>query len=387
MIRRGFLVLLVASAVGALVVLDPRSRGGGGASAEPLAAPALLPDTAAAVRADSAWIRRAIRGDGAIATGTDHRLVWPYLANFAAMGLARGHLAGDAFAADAAWRWLEWYQAHQDASGYVTDYKAVGGALRSTGTMDSTDAYAGTYLLAVHDTYAATRDRARLERVRHGVGRAVDAILSTQDADGLTWARPDFRVKYLMDQAEVYAGLRAAVELGMELGDRSLVRRAGRAAYRVYAGVRHLWNPATASYDWAVHEDGSRTATDWSVLFPDALQQVWAVAFGLEDGGRGPALVDRFVSAQPAWSDPDAVVHGRDGEPRDVRYRVPAAWAMARVGLDVAAPVASIRRAAAESDRSWPYTTADAGQLVVLSSPGLSVHPRWGGLSQRLPAR
>jgi len=46
------------------------------------------------------------------------------------------------------------------------------------------------------------------------------------DADGLTWAKPSWHVKYLMDQAEVYAGLVAAIdaELATETNRSSAAR-------------------------------------------------------------------------------------------------------------------------------------------------------------------
>ena len=50
-----------------------------------------------------------------------------------------------------------------------------------------------------------------------GIARALGAIEATQDADGLTWAKPGYPVKYLVDQSETYAGLVAAGELGRML--------------------------------------------------------------------------------------------------------------------------------------------------------------------------
>ncbi len=330
-----------------------------------------LPEPAGAdVADDAAWILQTVRPDGALATNPDQRLVWPYLANQAAWGLARAAAAGNQAAAAAGWGWLDWYQAHQDANGYVTDYEVRGGVLVSTGDRDSTDAYAGTYLVAVRDMYAATGDRARLESLRTGIEGAVQAIESTQDVDGLTWATPEWHVKYLMDNAETYAGLVAAAEVADVLGDQPLAVRAAEDARRMRAGVDGLWNPTTGAYDWAVHGGGGRQVNDWSLLYPDALQQVSAVAYGLVDEPRASQILSTFVAAQPGWADPDGTARFADGTGR-TGYWVVAAIALRRAGFGDGGGSASIRAASTAAGREWPFTSAEAGNLVVLDSPEL----------------
>jgi hypothetical protein len=254
-----------------------------------------------------------------------------------------------------------------NAVGFVTDYRIVNTRPVSTGDMDSTDAYAGTFLSAVLETYRATGDLTRLRAIAPALTKAVGAIEATQDADGLTWAKPAWHVKYLMDQAETYAGLRAAASLASTLKDGALARRASADASRLRAGVDALWNASTSSYDWAVHADGARIATNWSVLYSDALQQVWAVAFGLADRTRSVAIMNRFRSSQPAWAQPTATATYTEGR-HVVGYWVPAGWAFARIGdtATAAAGAASIRAAADAAGRAWPFTPSDLGQLIML---------------------
>lgn len=327
-----------------------------------LAAPA----ASASAPDDVSFILATVRADGAIATNPDKRLVWPYLSNFAAMGLAR--VAGtDRRAAEAGWRWAEWYQAHQDVNGFVTDYVEAPSGLRSTGRFDSTDAYAGTYLMAVSDLVDATGDLTRLAGVGTGVRNAVSAIQATQDTDGLTWATPSWRVKYLMDQAETFGGLVAAVHLADLLGDPTLRATAESSATRLRDGVARLWNPATQAYDWAVHGNGARQATRWQLLYPDAMQQAWAVAFGLDPGGHAVEILDRLQREHPGWASPS-------GRSRTDRGMVPtgywavATWALARTGRATSDASVTIRSDAARAGRVWPYTSAVAGQQLVLDS-------------------
>jgi len=349
-----------------------------------LAATALLmapaPAQASAVdeaRADAEWILRAQLPDGAIASQLDQRMIWPYLSNFAAIGLARaGQITADPRYSDAAWRWLSWYRSHQDASGFVSDYQVDAGVASSTGDMDSTDAYAGTFLIAVNAAWQATGDLPRLRELEPGVVAAVAAIEATQTSDGLTWAKPTARVKYLMDQAEAYAGLRAAATLARTLSNAGLESRAATSARRVRAGVQRLWNPRRGAYAWAKHGDGARQQTNWNVLYPDAIQQTWAVAFGLVRGARAEALMRRFAREQPRWDRAGSIARFRrpgGWALRAVGYWAPAAWAFARVGDDRRSRRASgrLRAAALRAGRVWPFTPADAGQLVMLGDrPG-----------------
>jgi hypothetical protein len=366
--KPGVLALVVAGGLAAVLAFATPAAGAG-LTAAPTSVPTAA-RTAPAAASDADWIVIAQRADGAIANYPGGDTVNPYLANFAAQGLARATTAsGTATYASASWRWLEWYQAHMNASGFVTDYRITNGALASTNDMDSTDSYAGTFLSAVNETFGATGDIGQLRSLAPGIAKAVGAIEATQDRDGLTWAKPSYHVKYLMDQAEAYAGLQAAGTIAGVLGDAGLQQRALNDAARIANGVAALWNARTASYDWAVHSDGTHSATDWTVLYPDSLQQVWAVAFGLTDPTRGAALMAHFTSSQPTYAQPTAQAKYAGGT-RPVGYWVPIGWAFARLGQGAAAfaYAAAIRAAAQAVGRAWPFTPGDSGQLVVLDN-------------------
>lgn len=326
-------------------------------------------------RSDADWIMQAQLSDGAIAHHVDKAAIWPYLSSFAAIGLTRAaDVTGNRSYADAAWSWTSWYAAHMDVNGYVTDYRVSGTVETSTGDMDSTDSYAAMYLLAVRNAWISTGDRTKLEAARAGIAKALSAMESTLGADGLTWAKPSWHVKYLMDNAEVYGGLRAAAELARALGDVTLEDRATARANTVKQAVNGLWNASTSSYDWAVHENGARQATNWKVFYPDAAQQMWAVAFGLVEPSRAAALVARFEQEHPAWDLPTATALYDSGA-KPVGYWAPIGWAYQRVGNSTRAATAAlnIRSAALAVNRAWPFTPSDAGQLIVLGNPGRSI--------------
>ena len=331
----------------------------------------------AAASADATWTRGAALPSGAIAVYVDRQRVLPYLGNFAAWGLAvQGGRTRDIVSLRAAWSHLAWYAAAEDASGFVTDYVVdPGGGLTSTGDMDSTDSYAGTFFLAADAAYQASNQvegksaaRARLTALSDGLDGALRAVEATSDADGLTWAKPAWHVKYLMDQAEVYAGLQAATRLFTTLGDPARAARASTGAQHVAGGVSGLWNPSTQAYDWAVHEDGTRVPADLSALYPDAMEQVWAVAFGLVPQKRATTLLARIKALHPELASPDAALPGGDGTER-VGYWTWAAAAWLAVGDRAEANrlLTAIDTAAAAAGRPWPFTTGNAGQVMVVA--------------------
>jgi hypothetical protein len=209
-----------------------------------------------------------------------------------------------------------------------------------------------------------------LKALRPGINGAVAAIESTLTADGLTWAKPDWHVKYLMDEAEVYAGLRSASKLAAALGDNTTAARVSTEASRLKSAVALLWNPTTSSYDWAVHDSGAHTATDWSVFYADALEQMWAVAFGLADS-RAADITTRFGLQHP-YCDAPAATWTANGQTHSVEYWPVAGWAYARAGSTTQASLGgtSIRSAALATARAWPYTPGIAGQLITLLTGG-----------------
>ena len=102
------------------------------------------------------------------------------------------------------------------------DHRIPEGSLISTGEFDSVDGYSGTFQLAALKTWRATDDLHQLRTLLPGITGAVSAIEVCQDSDRLAWAMPSWRVKYLMGQAEGYAGLRAAAGMAQAVGDDAL---------------------------------------------------------------------------------------------------------------------------------------------------------------------
>jgi hypothetical protein len=332
--------------------------------------------TTGSVRADADWIKSMQMSDGAIPVQADQSMIWPYLGSYAAWGLARAaKVTGLNGYANASFNWLSWYAAHQDAQGFVQDFNVSGGVEQPSGHMDSTDATSGVFLSATWATWKLQPKTylPRLSKLKGAIVKAVGAIEATFDSDGLTWALPTWHVKYLMDNAESYGGFRAAAEMAQALGDKTLAARALADAKTLGGGIATLWNDSTQAYDWAKHGNGVRIPTDWTVLYPDSVEQAWAVAYAVTEG-RGAALMAHFASAQPDWDQPTATVSCYDGYvyPCQAGYWPLAGWGSFTAGdpNNGQLGAASIRAAAIAVNRSWPFTSGVDGQLIVLETGG-----------------
>jgi hypothetical protein len=330
--------------------------------------------SAAATTSDATWARGAALPSGALASYVDRTRVVPYLGNFAAWGLAvQGGRTRDKASLRTAWAHLVWYANAEDSSGFVTDYVVNADAtLSSTGDMDSTDSYAGTFLLAADAAYTASANvdgtsaaRTRLTGLAAGLDGALRAIEATTDTDGLTWAKPSWHVKYLMDQAEVYAGLQAAARLFTRLGDRARSARASTGAQHLAVGVAGLWNPSASAYDWAAHDGGGRARADLSVLYPDAMEQVWAVSFGLVPQSRATSLLARIKALHPELASPDAT--SPDGSPVGYWPWAAAAWLAVGDRAEADRLLTAIDSGSATAGRPWPFSSANAGQIMVVA--------------------
>lgn len=307
---------------------------------------------------------------GLIAMNEPQSLCVPYFANLAASGLASATLStGDPRYVQAAWRWLDWYAAHMDGSGFVTDYELRNGVWTSTGDFDSTDAYAATYVTAVRAAYAATGDAGRLAAAWPAVRRATDAMLQTAAPGYLTYAKPGWNLMYAMDNAEVYDAWLAVAELATIHGDATLRARADEWVAGMRVSLARFWNEATQAYDVALADGGIRHAADWTEFYPSVTAQVWMINTGLVPAARASALATGIEQAYPAWDDPNST--GLFNPPEGPQVR-PIGWwpsfadAFTEAGMQARALAGftRMRDAALAGGRVWPYHAGSAGRMI-----------------------
>lgn len=250
--------------------------------------------------------------DGPAAIGTDGKPYYnvsPYSANLAVIGLLQ---SGAPNAPDVAGRWIAWYFAHlsgqsapdgvpynhfyrADGAGETTCVKPGDPALCHYN--DATDSAAATFfsvLWSAHEAHTIT-GRAEVpfrqnpdlmfntpER-KQQVEKLATLVLTLQQRDGLCWAKNNYRVKYLEDNSEVFAGLCALANLERDVfNDPQRATLYHDAAERVCTGIlAELYAPKTGLFRVAKFENGDCPAPNLDTWYPDTQAQLWPVLFGV----------------------------------------------------------------------------------------------------------
>ncbi|MBS3937543.1 MAG: hypothetical protein KGZ50_03065 [Peptococcaceae bacterium] len=243
--------------------------------------------------------------NGIIAQTPEHMISIPYFSNLAAIAMVgdpRGHAPVLSY--------MNWYVTHlnrpdkYNVTGTMYDWKQVDGEWIPTYTYDSADSYAATFLSLALQYTRVTGD---IEWAKDNLESLLDVagvLLELQDIDGLIWAKPRYYVKFLMDNAENYRGLRDAAMLMGYLGREDLALVFDTAAGRVAAGMeKHLWLPDKQVYAWALYGRWWARApgVKW---YPDTVSQIYPVVFGVvaPDSPRARSLYAYLNSHYPEWA-------------------------------------------------------------------------------------
>lgn len=259
-------------------------------------------------------IRNCQLPDGAFAQvspgDNPHAPVWiaPYFANVAALALLAGH-AHTPNPADLARvrRWLDWCAKHQSAEGYWNDFEGAAGSVTNNGRIDAWDSSAALFLQVAGRCRRAGGQPT--EAVSAAVARALACIEKVTDADGLTWAAPAYKIKFLMDNVEVRSGLRATATPTANV-------RADRIAERLSS----FWKPAKHQFAYALHADGTfeggldrpyphGLAQLYGIAWVEACPAAWDAvshAFGPEAGAAAACGAERWLMASVRAGDKDS---------------------------------------------------------------------------------
>lgn len=327
--------------------------------------------------------------------GGQYYRVSPYCANLAVLGMLRTKTPGSINLAD---HWIRWYFAHlnsqsapdgvpyehfylRDGSGETTCVKPGDPFLCHYN--DATDSAAATFfsvLWAANEAGIAKTTLNNVERKKL-VETLAEVVLKLQQPDGLCWAKRDYRVKYLEDNSEVFAGLRDLANLEQDVfkdSESSIFYQ--KAAGRVQQGIfKELYDPKAKLYSVAKFEDGNRHVPDLDQWYPDTQAQSWPHLFGVASPTDPKtravmSAVDAHWSGQkkPDWAaNPEQINKGWI-EAGDA-YAALLAGDTNRVRTYVQA----IKRLKfPKSDHTsgfeWPFTVAEAGWLlqIVTQMPG-----------------
>ena len=311
--------------------------------------------------ATSKWVSQFSQADGALLYTPQQ--IDPYFSNIAAIGMTK-----DSNRMPEVVAWMNWYINHLNwpdkwgLYGTTYNYNVNNGAEVSTDEADSTDSYAATFLTLVWNAWESGDADARSYIA--GLSYQLDVIggvlIQTQQSDGLTWAKPDYQIKYLMDNCEAYRGLRdLASTYEKAFGDTTKAAYYNSAADAMQKGILGMW----MNGKWAVYKDGIGRLAEpkMGTWYADASAQVFPILMGVVTSSdtRAQQAYAALNTAWPGW--PTLSFNGQDAFPWCLI--VDAAAAMGDK-TRVATYIDTIQSKYVKSGFPWPFYNAEAGWFM-----------------------
>ena len=227
----------------------------------------------------------------------------PYFSDFAALAI----LDGNKKYFSNVKKYMDWHFSHLNTS--ATDYNGVDGTIydytvsvsggavigesitindKNQKSYDSTDSYAATFLTVLSKYYEKSGDSAYIVQHYSEITRIIHAMYSTMD-NNLTLAKPDYAVKYLMDNCEVYEGIVAAIHLYEKIltpkfNDASAMLSKLQADKNTVASAieNQMWNGSGRYYEPALFKNGDIAYSfDWNTFYPCATCQIFPITCGV----------------------------------------------------------------------------------------------------------
>lgn len=313
----------------------------------------------------SKWISQFSQPDGAILYAPT--VINPYYANIAAIGMTKDPARMPQVVA-----WMQWYINHLNwpdkwgLYGTTYDYNIVNGIEMPTQDADSTDSYAATFLTLVRNAWQSgdSNARAYISTLGYQLDVIGGVLIQTQQSDGLTWAKPDYQIKYLMDNSEAYRGLRdLAATFQNAFGDSGKAAYYNAAADAMQNGILSMW----LNGKWAVYKDwyGGYAAPNLATWYADASAQVFPVLMGVVSGSdvRAQQSYAAFNAAWPGW--PTLSFNSQDPFPW-----VLVADAAAAMGdkARLSTYINTIQSKYTNSGFPWPFYNAEGGWYMRANS-------------------
>lgn len=288
-------LLLAAGLTGWILVPRPVAQAMGPVPVV-LTAPAPPSYAPFGLKAHMNYILRAQRPTGAIALTPDSGYINPYFANLAAIAILH-----DPANRPAAERWIDWYLSHLNDDGTIDDFQVdANGEEQPTGHYDSADSYAATLLSLVRAYLEAGGDVNWVMERRPDLDRVSAVLVSLTDRDdGLTWAKPRYPLKLLMDNSEVFRGWADWAIVLERLSDTAAANEANRRAIAIQKGLERFAQ-RDGGYAWALAPLGIRRGSNPERFYPDGVAQFFPLAFGMIDD---PSGYFAFRDAHPNWTD------------------------------------------------------------------------------------
>ncbi|MGC9166195.1 MAG: hypothetical protein ACP5GR_00855 [Thermoplasmata archaeon] len=220
--------------------------------------------------------------DGAIKISINSNEIIPYISNIASIGLIYAYeLTGNESYLNSAKKWIEWYSIHQNINkdnegivGTIYNYNISNGLELSTNYYNSSDSYAATFLILIYDYYNLTGNITFIKEEYKNIKLALNAIFSTMD-NNLTYAKPNLKVKYLIDNSEVYLALHDSAKI-FKLFNVSYSNYLNNISNSVKYNILNYFLINNTFFDWSIN--GTINISNY---YPDINANYWPIIFGV----------------------------------------------------------------------------------------------------------
>src|SRR5947209_7975852 len=313
-----------------------------------------------------------IAPDGAVLFGAAK--INPYFSNLAAIGMTRNPANYGQVQ-----NWMQWYINHLNwpdkwgLYGTTYDYDYNNGAETSLNDADSTDSYAATFLSLAWAYYTTGDGNAQsyVKTLAYQLDAIGNVLVQTQNPDGLTWAKPDYQIKYLMDNCEAYRGLRDLASLfGAAFNDAGKQQYYNAKADLMLQGIQGMWMNGT----WAVYKDGIDRlfGPNWGTWYPDATSQMFPVMQGVisPSDPRSQQVYNQLLNAWPGWAN----LSFNSQDPFPWVMIADAAAVMGDTGR-VNTYINNIQNQYVNNGFPWPFYSMEAGWFMRLNAYMLGKRP------------
>lgn len=225
--------------------------------------------------------------------------ITPYYANIAAIAMTK-----DIRRLDNVKRYIEWYIRNLNENhpnehildGVIFDYYITPDGKEFTNeTYDSADSYAATFISLIRAYFEASKDKAFLIQNKQYIQTVSDLMIELLDKDNLSWAKSDYHIKYLMDNCEVYKGLKDAEYIFKEVYvDMNLSNKYSEYAQKVKTSILEELSNGLDFY--SSKTKNSKNISSWDVWYPDATAQLYPVLYDVVSPSSSHAkyLIEQF---------------------------------------------------------------------------------------------
>ncbi len=325
------------------------------------------------INATGQWIgAHSIAPDGAILFGDAK--INPYFSNLAGIGMTRNPANYGQVQ-----NWMQWYINHLNwpdkwgLYGTTYDYDYNNGAETSLNDADSTDSYAATFLSLAWAYYSTGDANAQsyIKTLSYQLDAIGNVLVQTQNPDGLTWAKPDYQIKYLMDNCEAYRGLRDLASLfGAAFNDAGKQQYYNGKADLMLQGIQGMWMNGT----WAVYKDGidRLIGPNFGTWYPDATSQMFPVMQDVisPSDPRSQQVYNQLLNAWPGWAN----LSFNSQDPFPWVMIADAAAVMGDTGR-ANTYITNIQNQYVNNGFPWPFYSMEAGWFMRLNAYMLGKRP------------